>query len=406
MGDRMARTKLTARKVETAGPGKHEDGRGLRLVVSDTGARKWVLRFSRAGKRVEMGLGGFPDVGLAEARDAADAARKLAKAGTDPIAARRAERAASAAGGTFGTFATALLDDIEGGFRNAKHRQQWRNSLTEYAAPLWSKSLPDITTDDVLECLKPIWSTKPETASRVRGRIERVLDAARAKGLRTGDNPARWRGHLQNLLPARAKLTRGHHAAMPFADVPAFLAKLRAVEGVSARAMEFTILTAARSGEVIGARWSEIDLDAKVWTVPPTRMKAGREHRVPLSPAAVAVVEKMAETKVSDHIFPGAKRDRPLSGMAMAMLLRQHAPGATVHGFRSSFRDWAGECTAFPREVAEAALAHVVGDATERAYRRGDALEKRRELMVAWASYCEARPANVVALRRGEGARQ
>ena len=235
----------------------------------------------------------------------------------------------------------------------------------------------------------------------MRGRIERVLDAARAKGLRSAENPARWRGHLANLLPKRHKLTRGHHAAMPFAEVPKFLAALRTVDGVSARALEFTILTAARSGEVLGARWPEIDLEAKVWTVPAARMKAAREHRVPLSPRAVAIIAAMAETRVSDYVFPGARRDRPLSVMAMAMLLRQHAPGVTVHGFRSAFRDWCGERTHFPRELAEAALAHVVGDATERAYRRGDALDKRRELMDAWANHCEPKAGNVVPLQRG-----
>jgi integrase len=392
---------LTARAVETAKPGKYEDGQGLRLVVSETGAKRWVLRVTVAGRRLEMGLGGFPAVSLAEARDKAAEARKLAKAKQDPIAARRAENATSATGTRFGAFAIALVDDIEHGFRNEKHRQQWRNTLTAYCGPIWTKPLADITTDDVLECLKPIWTTKAETASRVRGRIERVLDAARAKGLRSAENPARWRGHLANLLPKRHKLTRGHHAAMSFAEVPTFLDTLRTVEGVSARALEFTILTAARSGEVLGARWPEIDLEAKVWTVPAVRMKAGREHRVPLSPRAVAIIAAMAETRVSDFVFPGARRDRPLSVMAMAMLLRQHGPGFTVHGFRSAFRDWCGERTHFPRELAEAALAHVVGDATERAYRRGDALDKRRELMDAWANHCEPRAGNVVPLPRG-----
>lgn len=391
---------LTARTVETAKPGKYEDGQGLRLVVSETGAKRWVLRITIAGKRVEMGLGGFPAISLAEARDKAGEARKLAKAGADPVAARRAERAPSTTGTSFGEFAAALVDDIEAGFRNEKHRQQWRNTLATYCGPIWAKPVADITTDDVLECLKPIWTTKAETASRVRGRIERVLDAARAKGLRAGENPARWRGHLANLLPKRHKLTRGHHAAMPFAEVPAFLAKLRAVEGAPARALEFTILTAARSGEVLGARWSEIDLGAKVWTVPAARMKAGREHRVPLSPRAVAIIEAMAGARASDCVFPGARRGRPLSVMAMAMLLRQHAPGVTVHGFRSAFRDWCGERTHFPRELAEAALAHTVGDATERAYRRGDALEKRRELMEAWALFCEPKAGNVIPLVR------
>jgi integrase len=380
---------LTARKVETAGPGKHEDGHGLRLVVSPSGARKWVFRFMRAGNRVEMGLGSVPAVSLAQARESAADARRLVKAGKDPVAVRRAERAAGA-DETFGPFALRLIDTIETAFRNEKHRAQWRTTLTTYVAPIWNKRLADIETDDVLACLKPIWTTKAETASRVRGRIERVLDAAAARGLRSRDNPARWRGHLANLLPKRQKLSRGHHAAMPFDDVPAFVERLRDAEGVSACALEFTILTAARSGEVLGARWSEFDLEAKVWTVPADRMKAGREHRVPLSDRAVAILSELAAVRIGEHVFPGAKRGKPLSVMAPTMLMRRMGVGEfTVHGFRSAFRDWAGERTDYPRELAEAALAHVVGDATERAYRRGDALEKRRELMEAWSAFCE-----------------
>jgi integrase len=387
---------LTARKVETAGPGKHEDGHGLRLVVSPSGARKWVFRFMRAGNRVEMGLGSVPAVSLAQARESAADARRLVKAGKDPVAVRRAERAAGA-DETFGPFALRLIDTIETAFRNEKHRAQWRTTLTTYVAPIWNKRLADIETDDVLACLKPIWTTKAETASRVRGRIERVLDAAAARGLRSRDNPARWRGHLANLLPARQKLARGHLAAMPFDDVPAFTERLREVEGVSARALEFTILTAARSGEVLGARWSEIDLEGKVWTVPAARMKASREHRVALSERAVEILSALAAVKIGDYVFPGAKRDAPLSVMALTMVMRRMGQGQfTVHGFRSAFRDWAGERTNFPREVAEAALAHVVGDETERAYRRGDALEKRRALMETWAAFCEPARDNVL----------
>ena len=286
---------------------------------------------------------------------------------------------------------------IETGFRNAKHRSQWRNTLATYTTPIWNKRLAEIETDDVLACLKPIWQAKAETASRVRGRIERVLDAAAARGLRSRDNPARWRGHLANLLPKRQKLARGHHAAMPFVDVPVFVERLREVEGVSARALEFTILTAARSGEVLGARWSKIDLDAKVWTVSAGRMKAAREHRVPLSERAVEILSALAAVKIGDYVFPGAKRGSPLSVMALTMVMRRMGMEAfTVHGFRSAFRDWAGERTNFPREVAEAALAHVVGDETERAYRRGDALEKRRALMEAWAIFCEPNTSNIV----------
>jgi integrase len=391
---------LTTRKVETAKPGKYEDGHGLRLVVAESAARKWVFRYMRAGKRVEMGLGSVPAVSLGQARESAADARRLVRAGKDPVAVRRAERAAGA-DETFGPFALRLIDTIETAFRNEKHRAQWRTTLTTYTTPIWNKRLADIETDDVLACLKPIWTAKAETASRVRGRIERILDAAAARGLRSRDNPARWRGHLANLLPKRQRLARGHHAAMPFVDVPVFVERLREVEGVSARALEFTILTAARSGEVLGARWSEIDLDAKVWTVSAGRMKAAREHRVPLSERAVEILSAIAAVKIGDYAFPGAKRGSPLSVMALTMVMRRSGVGHfTVHGFRSAFRDWAGERTNFPREIAEAALAHVVGDATERAYRRGDALEKRRALMEAWGRFCEPTDDVVVPLAR------
>lgn len=388
----MKTNRLTARKVETAKPGKYEDGQGLRLVVSPSGARKWVFRFMRAGKRVEMGLGSVPAVSLAQARERAADARKLVKAGKDPIAARRAERAGGVP--TFGKMADHLIESIEHGFRNAKHRYQWRQTLTQYAKPLRPKPVDAITTEDVLECLKPIWATKAETASRVRGRIERVLDAAAARGLRSRDNPARWRGHLSALLPKRQRLTRGHHAAMPFSELAEFVARLRSMDGIGARALEFTILTAARTGEVIDARWSEIE--GKVWIIPATRMKAGREHRVPLSQRALEILSEIDHGRTGDFVFPGSRRGRPISNMAMRMTARRAGIDYTVHGFRSAFRDWAGECTNFPREVAEAALAHVVGDATERAYRRGDALEKRRALMDAWAKFCEPTEDNVV----------
>ena len=275
-------------------------------------------------------------------------------------------------------------------------------TLTVYAGPLRSMPVDVITTEDILAVLKPVWSTKAETASRLRGRIERVLNAAKAKGLRSGENPAAWRGHLENLLPKRQKLTRGHHAAMPYADVPAFVARLRERDAVAALALEFAILTAGRSGEVLGARWSEVDFGARIWTIPPQRMKAAREHRVPLSESAFAILEKLGEARVSEFIFPGQGAGRPLSEMVLRRMLRRDADVVTVHGFRSSFRDWAGNETHFPRELAEAALAHVVGDKAEQAYRRSDALEKRRTLMEAWAQWCEPREAadNVTPLRR------
>jgi integrase len=276
-------------------------------------------------------------------------------------------------------------------------------TLTVYAAPLRSKPVDKVETSDVLAVLKPIWLEKPETASRLRGRIERVLNAAKAKGYRTGENPAAWRGHLENLLPRQSKLSRGHHAALPYADVPDFVAKLREREAVAALALEFAILTATRSGEVLNARWDEIDLEAKTWTIPAERMKAAREHRVPLSDPALSILVKLSASRVSEFVFPGQRPNQPLSVMAMEMVLRRMgvADAVTVHGFRSSFRDWAGNETSFPRELAEHALAHVIGDKAEQAYRRGDALEKRRALMAAWSAHCEpARSGDVIEFSR------
>jgi integrase len=270
-------------------------------------------------------------------------------------------------------------------------------TLTTYAKPLRPIMVDRITPDDVLRVLKPLWTTKPETASRLRGRIEAVLDATKAQGLRSGENPARWRGHLENLLPKRAKLSRGHHAALPLKDLPGFMLRLRQAESISARALEFTILTAARSGEVLGARWSEIDVDASVWTIPAERMKAGREHRVPLNAAANAVLERMREISQSDYVFPGAKRGSRLSAMALHKQMRRIDSGSTPHGFRSTFRDWAAEATSFPHEVCEMALAHTIANKVEASYRRGDLIEKRRLLMEAWASACDGR-SNVVSI--------
>lgn len=402
--DRMARVakRLSARAVATVGPGRHADGDGLYLsVTSDASGerRRWLLFFTMNGKRREMGLGSAREVSLAQARELAAAARQKVREGIDPIAARDAEPVTVP---TFGDMADAFIKTMEPQFRNEKHRYQWRQTLgDDYCAAIRTKPVDLITTEDVLSVLKPIWSTKPETASRLRGRIERVLNAAKAKGYRSGENPAAWRGHLANLLPKRHKLTRGHHAAMPYADVPGFLALLRARHGVAALALEFTILTAARSGEVRHATWREFDLEAGIWTVPAVRMKAGRIHRVPLVPRALLILQEMAKLGADPNglIFPGAKPGRPMSDMTMGAVLRRMKVDVATHGFRSSFRDWCGEETSFPREIAEAALAHVVGDETERAYRRGDALEKRRKLMDAWASFCEAeRPTNVVKL--------
>ncbi|MFN3815165.1 tyrosine-type recombinase/integrase [Brevundimonas sp.] len=385
-----------------ATPGRHADGGGLYLVVGPGAARSWIFLFRWHGRLKEMGLGGLAGVSLAKARAKAEAARALVADGVNPIEAKREQEAVP----TFGDFADAVVADLSPQWRNPKHRAQWTNTLTTDAAQLRPLRVDCIETADVLATLKPIWATKPETASRLRGRIERVLDAAKAKGHRTGENPARWRGHLDHLLPKRQKLTRGHHAALPFGDVPAFVGDLRQREAVAALALEFLIFTAARSGEVRGATWAEMDLKAKVWTVPAMRMKAGREHRVPLSARAVQILEAvqpLANGEAGAVVFPSAK-GKPLSDAAFqALLIRMERNGQfTPHGFRSSFRDWAGEVSTFPRELAEEALAHVVGDATERAYRRGDALEKRRKLMNAWAGYCDPnRSATVVPIRRG-----
>lgn len=347
-----------------------------------------MFRFKWHGRLREMGLGSASVVSLAKAREAAARARSLIVDGINPIDARRQTGTIP----TFGDFADEVVASLSTAWRNDKHKAQWATTLKTHAARLRPISIDRIDTADVLAVLTPIWTEKPETASRLRGRIERVLDAARAKGLRSGENPARWRGHLDHLLPARQKLTRGHHKALPFAEVPAFVKLLRERDAMSALALEFAILTAARSGEVRAARWGEIDLEAKVWTVPAARMKAGREHRVPLSAPAVAILEKVRPLggKGEAFVFPYAK-GKALSDAAFDRLLERmdYKGRITAHGFRSSFRDWAGEVTDFPRELAEAALAHVVGDATERAYRRGDALEKRRELMDAWAAFCE-----------------
>ena len=385
--------------------GRHADGGGLYLVVDRPGgkdaAKRWVFLYRKDGRLREMGLGGLLNVPVAKARAEAENWRQVlgsrANRG-DPITERK-----RLSGGvpTFGDFADKFLDAKGPGWRNDKHRAQWRMTLTEYAAGLRRKPVNEIATEDVLSVLKPIWTEKPETASRLRGRIERVLDAARAAGHRTEENPARWRGHLDQLLSKRQKLSRGHHAAMPYDRVPAFVAGLQERPATAARALEFCILTAARSGEALAARWDEIDFDAKLWTVPAGRTKAAREHRVPLSDRGIAILREMETGRIGEYVFPGQRHRRPLSNMAFEMLLRRISSPYTAHGFRSSFRDWAGDKTTFPREVAEAALAHTIGNETEAAYRRSDALEKRRKLMDAWAAFLEAKPSKVVEFRPG-----
>jgi integrase len=389
--------KLSARRVATEPkPGRHSDGGGLYLVVGPTGSRKWLFIYRSAGKQREMGLGtaaGAGAVSLADARTRAAECRAVLVRGDDPIEVRREQNARSPVRRvpTFGEFADRYIEAHRSSWRSEKHIYQWRTTLETYAAAIRPKPVNEVTREDVLAVLKPIWATKNETASRLRGRIELVLDAAKAEGLRQGENPAAWKGNLKHSLPKRQKLQRGHHPAMAYEKVPTFVQVLQQRDATAARALEFLILTAARSGEVLGACWSEMDLERGIWIVPAARMKAGREHRVPLSDWAKTILEEMAAVRAGDLVFPG-RGGRPLSNMAMEMLLRRMKEDeVTVHGFRSSFRDWAAEETPFPREIAEAALAHVVGDSTERAYRRGDALERRRELMQAWAEYLNGR---------------
>jgi integrase len=367
------RGKLTAKQCESLSAGKYNDGLGLWLHVSATGARKWVLRYTLDGKRREMGLGP-----------------------------------------TFISAAAAFIRANRRGWANRKHARQWISTMRAYAGPvIGAKAVDSITTDEVLRLLSPIWSTKPETAKRVQGRLERIIDHATARGWRKGDNPARWRGHLDALLAPTARVKRNanggtdrHHPAMPFVEVPAFLVELRKLDSISAMALEFLILTAARTGEVLGAQWQEIDVEARTWTVPASRMKAKREHRVPLSDSAMALLERVPRVMGTRHVFPGARAGRPLSNMALLQCLRGLGYGqggelgdAVPHGFRSSFRDWAEETTGHPHNVVEMALAHTIGSKVEAAYRRGDLFAKRRALMSDWADWCQRKPADIVPLR-------
>ena len=364
--------------------GRHGDGGGLYLNVTANGSKSWVFMWTpKGGSRREMGIGSYPTVSLAMARKRAEAHRQAVADGRDPIEERKRE-----AEPTFSECVALFLEQFEGQWRNDKHRAQWRMTLTAYCIPIANKKISQIETTDVLRVLNPIWRDKQETASRLRGRIERVLDFAKVKGWRSGENPALWRGNLKNVLPPRDKLQRGHHAAMPYHQVPEFMKQLDASEAMAARALQFLVLTAARSGEVLNARWSEIDMEKALWIVPAARMKAKKEHRVPLPQKALEILEPLSSGRTSEYVFPGNKPNHPLSATAMTMLMRRLKVGQfTVHGFRSAFRDWVGEETHFPREVAETALAHEVGNAVEKAYRRGDALEKRRKLMAAWQAF-------------------
>lgn len=376
-------------------PGMHADGAGLYLRVDQGGARSWVLIFHQRGRRREMGLGPLAEVGLADARSAAADAREMVRKGLDPIALRKAAKAPPR-GQTFEGVASDMLDELEKGWKSPKQRPQWEASLQQHAAAIWKADVSHIDTDMVLDCLKPIWTKLPETARRIRGRIERVLDAAKVKGLREGENPARWNGHLALLLTS-TKAAKVHHAAMPYAELPAFMTLLMGKTSISALALRFTILSACRSGEVRGAMWEEIKGD--VWIIPASRMKAKMEHRVPITDAMQAVLDLIPVEARQGLIFPGP-RGSALTDVGITKVLRINGqPTATVHGFRSTFRDWGGDCTTFAREHLEQALAHAVGDATERAYRRRDALEKRRQLMEAWADFCTGRQGQIVHLR-------
>lgn len=399
LGQTMGRliNRLSARKIETiTKPGLYADGAGLYLSTK-TGGKRWLFVFRWQGKRTEMGLGSARAVSLARARELAADARGHLAAGLNPIAARDAERAAALAETqaalTFGKFADEHIASVEAGFRNAKHQEQYRHSVRVHAHALRDKALAEINTDDVLEVLQPIWLKFPTTANRLRGRIEKILNAAKARGLRERDsiNPAQWRGHLDVLLPKQPKMVRGHHPAMPYSEVPAFMRRLSDRSAMSARALEFLILNAARTGEVLRARWGEINGD--IWTIPGDRMKAGISHNVTLSSAAIAVLDGLGRGKDDEYIFPAKVRGRPLSNMAMATLLqRMKCDQYTVHGFRSAFKDWSIDCTEVPDEISEEALAHIVGNSVRRAYRRGEALERRRKLMQAWAEYLGSQP--------------
>jgi integrase len=393
--------------IRALGDGTHFVGHVPGLAVQKRGdAASWLLIHRHAGRPREMGLGGLREVPLDEACEAAREARKRVRAGIDPIEEKRQRRQDQIADAgrriKFGEASKQYIAAHAPGWRNPKHRQQWSNTLRDYATALSDMHVDRIDTPHIIKCLEPIWATKTETATRVRQRIESVLDYCTARGFRKGDNPARWKGHLDNLLAAPNKLAKVEHfAALPWRDMPEFMAKLRAAEGMGARALEFAILTAARSGEVRGAMWEEIDLDAARWTIPAERMKAGREHVVPLSAPAVKLLREMPRFRGVAYVFPSPKRT-PLSDMTLTAALRRMKVNATAHGFRSAFRDWCAESTNYPREVAEMALAHTIGSAVEAAYRRGDLMAKRTRLMRDWAAFLATKPAasNVTPIRQ------
>jgi integrase len=389
--------RLTAKRVARLlkRPGRHPDGDNLYLRVSSPGNASWLLRYERAGHERMLGLGPLHTVTLAEARTRAKAARQLLLDNIDPIDqkhAQKAERALAAAKSmTFAEAAQAYFDQHERKWKNPKHRDQWMSTMRSYVFPkIGNLPVGAIDTGLVLKCIEPHWQTTTETMSRVRGRVESVLDWATVRGYRTGENPARWKGHLAEVLPSRSDIAKpNHHAALPYADIGAFMVELRSRDAVAARALEFTILTAARTGETIGARVGELDLKEKIWTIPAGRMKGGKQHRVMLSNRAIEILSEVPHEDGNDHVFIGPTAGAGLSNMAMTAVLKRMGHGdITVHGFRSTFRDWAAECTNTPNHVVEMALAHVIGDKTEAAYRRGDLAKKRKVLMEQWAAFC------------------
>lgn len=404
-------TDLRIRRATKAG--MYPDGAGLYLQVRGSNARSWILRYMLNGKAREMGLGSYPEMGLDDARQQAEDCRRLRNSGIDPIDRRKADRAAQqldqAKAITFSDCAARYIAGHRAGWRNEKHAAQWESTLATYAEPTLGKLSADaVSTELILRILEPIWKTKTETANRVRGRIEMVLDWAKARGYRTGDNPARWRGHLDKLLPKRSKLKKvKHHPSLPYAELPAFMLKLRSDESTAARALEFAILTASRATEAVKAKGEEINERDGLWSVPDSRMKSGVGHIVPLSERATTIAKAQIKAHGKSYIFPGLRAGKALTDAALLVLLdRTGFPDITTHGFRSTFKTWAAECTAFPRDVVEKALAHTLEDKTEAAYMRGELLEKRRKLMDAWAKYCSSAPVsksgNVVSIRAGK----
>lgn len=384
------RNALTVKSIASSKAVKLRDGGGLWLVTKG-GGRYWIFSYTFAGLRREMGLGPLHTVGLADARERAEEARAMVRRGLDPLAERKEEQSDAPKLMTFGAYADAFVDAAvkAGRWRGAKTEARWRNLLENHAKPIRAKTLASIRTKDVIAVLNPIWGSKQETAEKLREAIERVLDAAKVEGHRAGENPAAWKGNLEHAMHKPNQLTAtSHHAAMPYEEMPAFMKRLKDVAGVSARALELCILTACRSGEVRFAVWPEFDLAKKIWLIPAIRMKSGKEHRVPLADKAVELLKVMKKQSVNEYVFPGVRDKKPLSDASLAKAMRSAGGKAiTVHGMRSTFRDFATEVAHAPREIAEAALAHAVGDAVERSYARSDALERRRNLMQAWANY-------------------